>query len=106
MSKLQTHLLYAGTLLIIAFAILGTLIYFHRQNQQSIPKTQSSQLDLCLSTAEQGYDDYLRINATETKIDPETGQTLIKNEQHTIDNAKVKLQSDRDECFKRYPVRN
>jgi hypothetical protein len=74
-------------------------------NQQNITETQNSQLDACLNTAEQSYENYLRINASETKVDPDTGQTLYKNDQHTTDNAKSKLQADRDECFKRYPVK-
>lgn len=110
-----------ATIGIILSIVAGFLWFNYYQDQREQAKIQleqkqaeelesqleqfrkQSSLDNCLQKADESYNQYLEINSTDTRTD-ENGQKIYYMQQYQWDYVNNKRTSDKDECYRRYPL--
>ncbi len=73
------------------------------QEASTAKASQQFNLDLCLGQADEAYTQYLQTNSTRTTTDA-NGEKLYYLQQPQWDYVNNKRTTDKDECYRRYPV--
>jgi hypothetical protein len=73
------------------------------QDASAAKASQQFNLDLCLGQADTAYNQYLETNTSRTTTDA-SGEKIYYLQQPQWDYVNNKRTTDKDECYRRYPV--